>query len=376
MKKMDDRAKKLLLLFAGIIVFIIIICIIAFVIGKTSNSSLDYVEIEEKLVEAAQNYYSKNSGELPLNEEERNVEVSVSTLVSSGYLNELSSYQKDESVICDGKVKVIKSGDYYDYSPYLDCGDKYRTIYLYEKLLDGVVTNDDGLYKTTQYSKNKGNVTRYIFRGEYPNNYVSIDGVLWHIVKINEDNTITLIKAKVDRNNYDTVVWDDRYNIKTDSYDGINNFEESRIRRTLDTYYENIYTEYLKKKMVNVTNCVGARRKTDNKNNGSIECSKLSENSFVSLLPTYDFINASLDKNCKTINDKSCSNYNYLTKFSGSWWMLTVSADVDTKAYVANKSARADNFTDDYYARTVISLNENTIYTTGDGTSTNPYIIK
>ena len=207
MNKMDDRAKKILFLFVGIILLIIVICIIAFAIGKSKDTSLTYSEIERKMVSAAKQYYLKNESELPLNEDERNVEVSVSTLINNGYMNDIGSYRENDNIVCDGKVKVTKSHKYYDYSPYLDCGDNYRTVYLHEKLLDNVVTEDDGLYKTTQYSKDKGNVTRYVFKGEYPKNYVSINDTMWRIVKVNEDNTITLIHSKVNTNDFESVVW-------------------------------------------------------------------------------------------------------------------------------------------------------------------------
>ena len=375
MKKVDDRAKKILYLFLGIIVFILFICVIAFVIGKAKNSSLTYSEIEEKMVAAAKEYYSQRATELPLNESERNVEVSVSSLVSAGLMKEISSYQKD-GIVCDGKVKVTKSIDYYDYSPYLDCGDNYRTVYLYEKLLDGIVSENDGLYKTTQFSKDKGNVTRYIFRGEYPNNYVLFSNVLWRIVKINEDNTITLIHSKVNSKDFDSIVWDNRYNINTDAYDGINNFDESRVKRNLQIYYNKVFTDRAKTKLARMDTCVGSRLNADNKNDGSIECSKLANESLVSLLPAYDFINSSLDKNCKTIIDKSCSNYNYLTKYSATWWTLTTNKNYPTTAYVISSFGSRKDLNDDAYARMVVALNENTIYLRGTGTANNPYVIK
>ena len=372
---MDDRAKKLLFLMIGIIGFIVIIFIVALIVGKVSNSSLSYTEIEEKLEEAAKEYYEDNSEALPLSEDDKNVEVDVSTLVSGGYLKELSSYQKDDDVVCDGGVKVTKTSNYYRYSPYLDCGDEYRTIYLYEKLLDNIVTSGDGLYKTTQYSKDKQDVTRYIYRGEYVYNYVQIDDVLWRVVKINEDNTVTLIRAGLVKNELEKVTWDNRYNIDTKEFDGISDFNASRIRRTLDKYYEN-FSDDLKTKLVLTTNCVGHRLRNDAKNDGSIECSELADSTYVTLLPIYDFINASVDENCKSINDVSCANYNYLTKFSASWWTLTVNKNINTTAYVINSSPSRVDLNKSHYARMVITLNDNVIYTSGSGKKSDPYLVR
>lgn len=375
MNKMDDRAKKLLFLILGIIVFVVVIFVVAFMIGKVRNSSLTFREIEDKLTEAAEEYFEDNSEALPLSEDEKNIEVTVSTLVSEGYLKELSSYQEDDTAICDGSVKVTKTSDYYRYAPYLDCGDKYRTIYLYEKILDNIVTSEDGLYKTTQYSVDKQSVTRYIYRGEYVYNYVLIDDVLWRIVKLNEDNTITLIRAQFIENELNKVVWDNRYNIDTKGYDGINNFDDSRIRRTLDKYYDDFSTE-LKTKLVLTNNCVGTRLRKDSKNDGSIECSKLAEPTYVSLLPIYDYINASIDKNCKSVNDLSCSNYNYLVKYSEPWWTLTVNKNYDTTAYVVSNSASRVAFTKSNYVRMVVTLNDNIIYSGGSGKKSDPFLLK
>ena len=164
-KALDERAKKMLLILGIMIGLIVIIIVISLIIGTLKNSSLEYSEIEDKMVSAAKDYYSKKQDALPLNETEE-VEVSATLLAEEGYMKELSKYQKDDSVACEGKVIVSKSGIYYNYSPYLNCGDKYTTTYLYEEIIDKTISKDDGLYKTEQYSKEKGKETykKFYFR--------------------------------------------------------------------------------------------------------------------------------------------------------------------------------------------------------------------
>lgn len=51
--------------------------------------------------------------------------------------------------------------------------------------------NGDGLYYTSNNTQN--NRTTYYFRGNVTNNYVSFAGLVWRIIRINEDGTIRLI---------------------------------------------------------------------------------------------------------------------------------------------------------------------------------------
>lgn len=377
MKQLDEKAKKMLLLFGVVIGAIVLIIFIVFLVGLFKNKSLEYREIEDKMVEAARKYYAVKEDALPLNEDEK-VEVSTTLLAEEGYMKELVKYQKDESVSCSGKVIVTKTDYYYYYSPYLECGDKYTTTYLHEKLLETVISKGDGLYKTTQYFENK-NQSLYIYKGEYPLNYIKIGEDLFRIVKINPDNTIMIIQHEPNDDLYIDSSWDDRYNTDTEFNDGINNFNTSRIKRRLDIYYSNekYFSSELKQKLVAKKVCVGPRSITDNKNDGSIECRQLSEDAmYFSILPIYDFLNASLDKNCKLAEDRTCSNYNYLNRFNEIWWLLTTNSKATYRGYVAQSAISRKNLSYQAYVRAVAYLNSNVLYYGGSGTYSDPYIVK
>ena len=89
-------------------------------------------------------------------------------------------------------------------------------------------------------------------------------------------------------------------------------------------------------------------------------------------------MNASLDVNCKTIMDKSCSNENYLTDYEKSFWLLNASVTNPDKGYFvsAGNSLNEKNLRIDGYARPTFYISANTTYSSGSGTINDPYIIK
>lgn len=374
MKVLDEKAKKMLLLFGIVIGFIVLIIFLVFIIGLFKNKSLEYREIEDKMVEAARKYYTVKEDALPLNEDEE-VEISTTLLAEEGYMKELVKYQKDESVSCSGKVIVTKSADYYNYSPYLECGDKYATTYLYEKLLETVVSKDDGLYKTTEYAKEKNNETAYVYKGDYVNNYIKIGEQLFRIVKLDHEYNYMLIEQDYNKNFNYRGPWDDRYNSQKNSDVGINDYYKSKIRKGLQAYY-NLLDSNLKSKMIAKNICIGPRSEKDTKKDGSIECKKTLAGEYISLLTTYDYMNASLDANCNSILSKSCSNYNYLVDYNSSFWLLNVS-DINTyTGYKVQDYAYTSKLSGTGVARTVVNVTKNLIYTGGSGIYSDPYLVK
>lgn len=372
MKNLDERTKKMLFLAGGIILLLIIIIIVALIIGKLKNSSLTYEQIEDKMTEAAKSYYASRNDQLPVSETEE-IEVNASLLANTGYMRELSKIQKDKSVACEGKVVVTKSGEYYNYSPYLNCGDKYTTTYLYEKVMSGVVSKDDGLYKAEQYSK-KGKQTIYVYRGDFVNNFVSIDDVLWRIVKVNPDFSLMLIKNSYLRNIDYKGPWDNRYNVNSERSMGIPDYYKSVIRKELTDYYlSSALSNNLKSKIVSQDICIGERSEKATGRDGSIECKETLSGEKLSLLSTFDYLNASLDSNCKSAENIGCRNYNYLTNYESTFWLLNTSGN---KGYKYSANLTLSDLDKVAVARIVLNITKNSVYVKGSGTETAPYIIK
>ena len=363
-------------MFGAIFIFIILILIL-FLLSIINKKKYTYESVEKEMVSAAKNYFKDNPEQLP-QEDGGIVEIDSSNLVASGKMDDFSSYLKDGNT-CAGSVQVEKKNSDYNYTPYLNCGDNYVTIELYKKVTDtsNIVTSGYGLYK---------NEDNYIFRGEDLDNYVELEKALWRIVKINNNNEIILV---LNETAGDNTAWDDRYNPNSEYNSGINSYKASRIKDTLVDIYNNrneakdeydkthILTENDLDKLVTFNLCVGKRKKDDEGYNIAGECSDLATNQVIGLLTASDYMQASIDPNCKTVTSPSCGNYNYLN-INKNWWLATANADSTFEVYYIKNSgmiatANAANY---HSVRPVVRLSSSVLYKEGNGTLDDPYKIK
>lgn len=177
------------------------------------------------------------------------------------------------------------------------------------------ITNKNGL--------NKEN-SSYIFKGETDNNYILYNNLLWRIVKINNDSSITLI---------------------LDDY--INMLPKNLINSFFENLTNNLNTDYLTKNKV----CI------DEMNDNEITCNKINNNSYISLLNAYDYLNSFYEEQT------------FITKDKEIMWLYN--NDNHTNGDSISKS-NENNF---YEIRPVITLKANTTYKTGNGNKENPYKI-
>ncbi len=374
-KKKQSVARKRMIKFMAIIMgCLLLIFLVMFLISIFSVKEYTYEDIEQVIKEASVAYFKDHPESLPQSDGAI-VEIGVENLVAEEKMKDLSEYTK-EGVSCTGYALVEKVGEDYVYTPYLNCGEDFETIELYKKIIntEPVITSGYGLYNVN------GN---YIYRGEEVNNYVQLEQGLWRIVKIEANtNQIVLIK-EIGAGN--PTAWDDRFNSETNYASGINNYSASRVKEYLEHIYkepneslkETILGPNDKTKMVKYNVCVGKRGENEETNDGSIECSQVLEQQQVGLLPIYDYINASVDPNCKAPNDNSCQNYNYLVE-KYNWWLATADKATSYKVYNVNDSGRiyASNAISYSFVRPVITLNNMVLYKDGDGTKSKPYILK
>ena len=180
---------------------------------------------------------------------------------------------------------------------------------------DNEITNKNGL--------NKEN-SSYIFKGEINNNYILYNNLLWRIVKINNDSSITLI---------------------LDDY--INMLPKNLINVFFENLTTNLNTDYLTKNKI----CI------DEMNDNEITCNKTNNDSYISLLSTYDYLNSFYEE--KT----------FITKDKEIMWLYN--NDNHTNGDSISKS-NENNF---YEIRPVITLKANTTYKDGNGKKDNPYKI-
>ena len=369
--------KKKMIRFMGIIVVVMVLLLIILFfasLGKSKNTTYSYTQLENILEKAGKSYFKDNESLLPEDEGDV-VEVESTTLVEAGKMNDLSEYRTKDGAVCTGSVKVEFDGDDYVYSPVLDCGEKYATVLLTNKILDNseIVTTGDGLYS---------NGNEYVFRGENVNNYVMLDNNLWRIVKITANDEVVLVSQ--DGVGY-TVSWDDRYNEQKGSSVGINNYRVSRIKDYLNDIYSNtdegdkryVISKKDKTKLVSFNVCIGKRPITSEDRRNNDECKETIKDQKVGLLTVSDYLYASVDPNCKSSETKSCSNYNYLVS-NYDWWLATTDTTDTYSVYKVRSGGlvTVDSAVTHAYARPVIHLNSSVFYKSGKGTEEKPYKVR
>ena len=366
-RDMKKKLMRIMLIVVGVLVLLLVVILI---ISLFSNGNKTYEEIEEDLKNAAMKYYEVQSGLLP-REEGETVTVRASALIDAGYMKPLSELREGEN--CSGRVEVTKIGDNMVYTPYLDCGDNYTTKELYKAVLEqGIVTSGNGLYDMNGEK---------VYRGDNVNNYVQLDNQMFRIVKVTSDNKILLILNEMDSTL--STYYDDRYNPDRMFNSGFNDYRISRIYEYLDRLYNNklsvtILSSNDKTKLTPFNLCIGKRASTDTTNNNSLECSDVLENQMIGLLTASDFMNASLDANCRATTNKSCQNYNYLRLRETEWWLVTSNSLNNYEAYVVKSAGYIDENQASGYkkVRPTVMLNNNVMIKSGDGSASNPFVLK
>ncbi len=304
--------------------------------------------------------------------------------------------------------------------------DVEQLVLLKDKLLgdnnENVVTAGDGLYKEEytpsselssiyQNNLNSGNLTTYYYKGQNVNNYVNFAGLIWRVIRINEDGSIRLIlndgindNAKYEFNpNGKSLSNPDGYPFmyysNSDVTAVIDNETTDGIKKVVDSWYNSnlsSYTNYIE----DSTFCEEARTKRlPSMTSGSAETVL-----FSSYTPSFD---------CKTDgNGKGILNLNiglitvdeylksggiflvlegtlnsYLTPSSLYYWTMSPAGVYATKfdeelsigpggTFDSARSAASSFPYDTPTLRPVISLKADTmINDKNDGTSTNPYQI-
>ena len=397
---MDKKMIKYVAILVGLIVLTILFLLITNSIKGGVKYS--YEDIETKLVTAAKKYVEnkkKNNINVLPDAEGDSFTLSANTLINEDYLDDLSSYAKDD-VVCNGSVEIFNAGNNnYDYVPNLICGNVYRTsVKLAEKVVednDSGVTQGSGLYQrvngkfVTDYSDLTGGGSdsfEYVFRGDDVNNYVKIDDNLWRIVAIDDsDNVLLIFNSHSQR----AMAWDEKYNEDVNKYHGINTYEsnglESNAFKSVNEFYgetvvlrdREVYSPKTKYLITPMDLCIGKRSPDDSDLSGKSECSVILENQKMGLLPAYYYMSASLDSGCTSVVSKNCGNYNYLSQFDDYWWLLTANSENTNEAYTVSKKyveSSLCNYKADI--RPIIKLGSRVLYSDGNGTLSNPYTVK
>lgn len=196
-----------------------------------------------------------------------------------------------------------------------------------------IVTKGNGIYQDDEM---------YYFKGNVDNNYVSYSGILWRIIRINEDKTITLIS-------------EDDLTSMVFGYE-IDGFKDSYVYQWLnDTFYKNLYQA--DNYVIKTSYCVDAVK--DDKN---INCKK-KETSSVGMLSVYEYLRASGSKGY--LNNQKY----YWTVNPGNEKNIWI---INEKGLVTEESLEKGS-KPSYGVRPVITIKDTTSFT-GKGTKEEPYV--
>lgn len=240
---------------------------------------------------------------------------------------------------------------------------------------------ENGIYSST--NTNTGAKT-YFYRGKVTNNYVSFAGLIWRIVRVNEDGTIRIILQDGINNNQLV-----KY---SETITGINStyYSNSAVKTSLESWYNSTLSSYdslIATEMYCEQSRVvwGTNNKTTN-----------GETIYTSYTPTFKcandktghgIINAkvgilSVDEVRYAGNQFYVNNTNnYLTNTSAGFWTMSPGgvdkSDSNFGCVWPLKTSGAmgtNQLINSYSIRPVINLNAN-ITVTGTGTSSDPYIV-
>lgn len=366
-EKLAKIEKKKLWMVGGFLLLIVVILFGGAFIYNKFFYKRSYAEIETIMVDAAKTHFAKNSNNLPQNINDV-LSLSDNDLVATGEMKTIAEYLKDENTQCEGNVTVTNINGKYRYTPYLDCGNTYKTKRFMDYIHNTVpvVENGNGLYQLNE---------ELVYRGDDVNNYLKFSSHLYRIVKFSNNYTVIILTE-----NLESISWDDRYNATRKDSSGINDYSVSRIKEYLDDLYKkNTFISEEQKLLIVGHNLeIGKRDSQNTDKSGNVEKATIMENQFIGLLPLSDYLNASLDVNCTTSTNPSCVNYNYLSKFKNQWWTMTANnADTYRVYRVMGKGkatlAIANN---NGYVRPVLYLAQDALYVSGDGSAENPYIVQ
>ncbi len=361
---MDEKLKKIIIY---VVAGFVILFIILFAISSCQSKKVSYEKYQEKMEKAAKSYFESHEDELPT-EDKKTSEYTLKEMIDNGAIDDYIKAFDDESIKCDGGVTVTNNNGYYLYTSELDCGDKYLSNTLAQKIKeDNLTETGNGLYEVGD---------KYVFRGDLVNNHATFAGESWRILGIDENNNINLIQEKSKK----SCIYDSHFNTETNEV-GINQYYQgdgkySDMMKCLDEYYKNeIKDDETKAYLSTQTVCYGARSLDDITTDGSTECTSYIEKQPLNLIGANEYIRASIDSNCISIDSYSCENYNWITSLRATY-LMTPSTSKSYFAYYKNDSGVSETRVNNYLPVLVkIAIKGDVNYTTGDGTEEKPYEI-
>ncbi len=379
--------------------FIIIIAVVIVVVGFLVYPFIKFGDNKNKMIDGAEHYMQINRNKLPQRGEVRTL--TLSELYQQQYVDTLYiPYSSNLCSVKDSWVKVTNVDGNYKYHAYLKCGvyssmvdhkgpsiilngEENITLNKGEKFSDpgvkSVSDNEDGKIDTNQVKiKNNVNTSKVgkytitytvsdslqnetvvkrnvtvvqklndtvkeatdntgVYKGNVNNNYIMFSGIVFRIVKVNDDDTIRIVADK---------------NISYVDYKNVNDW--------LNDYFYNHLTDKSKKYIAKGKFCDDTTKSYNVKS-----CKKYKEAN-VGLL-SLDNYNNSIDGNSSYLLNRSITWTSNKSSSKNAWTaMKSFEPNVYYKSYSQNDSNAI---------RPVINLVKETEIKSGNGTENNPYKI-
>lgn len=230
-------------------------------------------------------------------------------------------------------------------------GTRFIKYYLESKKTESIEKNS--LVKVIRQNNEENDNFKDINGNEYfindsNNNYLLYSNILWRILKINEDNSITVISDS---------------SLVSLAFGEVDEYSKSYINKWLnssDEEYSGILEKNLNNKETYLQKTITCLDKINELNND--ECQNTTSDNYISLLSTSDYVNIG-NKNSYVINNE----YFYLNNLNeeNEVWYIDSDGKITT-----NKGK------DIIGVKPVITIKANIDYITGDGTENNPYKIE
>ncbi|HIS37941.1 MAG TPA: DUF5011 domain-containing protein [Candidatus Onthousia faecavium] len=405
MKKLNK--KKIIRIAVVVLVVIAIILLVWFLYFYPR---ILFKNNEDVFYKAGERYYEINSSRFP-SEEGRVISVTLDTLIKQDYLEELYVPYSDKLCdLKESTVKAVNTEDGYDLYAYLKCGkyesdvdhegpkielngDKTMVIRVgstYEEPgvksvvddVDGeldvasvtikgeVNTNQVGSYEITYQASDKLNnrttVTRTVevreylnetvrqsttdgyYQGVNVNNYVMFNNMLFRIVRVNDDDTVTLVSSE---------------NLANVDYSN-DRLKGSAIDSWLNDYFYNLLEKEFQDLIVEDTWCDDV---VDSANATTVNtCSRESEKMKVGILSIQDY-NKSRTADGSYLDSSALVWYANFDS-NGKPWALT-----NIMSYPSGLLPMEDD--DLFNVRPAITLKADTSIVSGTGTYNDPYVL-
>ena len=194
--------------------------------------------------------------------------------------------------------------------------------------------------------------TNNYYRGMAENNYVMFNNMVFRIVKVNDDDTVTIVSNEL---------------LSNVDYTNSGRFEDSSLDKWLNDYFYNLLEKKYKDLIVSSSWCDDV---ISTNNYMTTECSRTSAKRNVGILSIQDYNNTTEGSGFTArsfLDNSGLTWYANLDENNNPWYISSL-YDYPSKSQPMNQEYL-------FNVRPAVTLKKNTTILDGDGSSSDPYIL-